>query len=165
MSPVTIVNDSPQLILVVVDDTSSPTESLIRTIMRAAPTSKILVLDADDCSRAQDRLAAAGAHAFLTKDAMIGGFVHTATDTPSRAPAMPDQEKVPPPDEFPLSPREEEVLGLVSTGLRNAEIAQRLRIAEGTVKRHLTSIYMKLHATSRLDAVNKAAALRVALGR
>jgi DNA-binding NarL/FixJ family response regulator len=54
-----------------------------------------------------------------------------------------------------LSPREEEVIGKVSQGLSNYQIATRLNIAEGTVKRHLYHIFVKLGAVSRIDAVNK----------
>jgi len=55
-----------------------------------------------------------------------------------------------------LSTRELEVLTLVAEGMSNAQIARRLYIAEGTVKRHLTNIYAKLGVVSRIDAVNKA---------
>lgn len=56
----------------------------------------------------------------------------------------------------PLSPRELEVLRLVASALSNAQIATKLRITEGTVKRHLTNVYAKLDATSRVDAINQA---------
>ncbi|MFD2468853.1 LuxR C-terminal-related transcriptional regulator [Amycolatopsis silviterrae] len=55
-----------------------------------------------------------------------------------------------------LSRRELEVLEQVSAGLSNNQIAIRLSIAEGTVKRHLRNIFAKLGAVSRIDAVNKA---------
>jgi ATP/maltotriose-dependent transcriptional regulator MalT len=58
----------------------------------------------------------------------------------------------------PLSRREVEVLRLAAGALSNAQIAAELFITEGTVKRHLTNIYAKLGAVSRLDAVNKAKA-------
>ena len=57
-----------------------------------------------------------------------------------------------------LSPREREVLHLAALALSNAQIGKRLLITEGTVKRHLTTIYTKLHATSRVDAIRKATA-------
>ena len=56
----------------------------------------------------------------------------------------------------PLTPREHEVLGLVADGLRNREIAIRLRISEHTVKFHLASIFGKLGGTSRTEVVRKA---------
>jgi len=56
----------------------------------------------------------------------------------------------------PLSNREVEILRLVSTGLSNKEIADKLVIAEGTVKNHLTNILAKLAAKDRMQAVIKA---------
>jgi DNA-binding NarL/FixJ family response regulator len=53
----------------------------------------------------------------------------------------------------PLSGREFEILRLVSEGLSNKEIAEKLVIAEGTVKNHLSSILAKLSARDRMQAV------------
>lgn len=58
------------------------------------------------------------------------------------------------PDEA-LTTREREVLELVSRGLPNKLIARRLQISEHTVKFHVSSIYAKLGATSRTDAVSR----------
>ena len=56
----------------------------------------------------------------------------------------------------PLSKRELEILGLVSKGLSNKEIAEKLFIAEGTVKNHLSNILAKLNVKDRMQAVLKA---------
>lgn len=53
----------------------------------------------------------------------------------------------------PLSTRELEILRLVSNGLSNKQIAEKLVIAEGTVKNHLSNILAKLSAHDRLQAV------------
>jgi LuxR family maltose regulon positive regulatory protein len=53
----------------------------------------------------------------------------------------------------PLSAREMEVLYLIATGLSNREIADRLVIATGTVKRHNNNIFGKLGVRSRTQAV------------
>lgn len=55
-----------------------------------------------------------------------------------------------------ISQRERDILSLVAQGLSNAQIGKRLSITEGTVKRHLSNVYGKLGAVSRVDAVNKA---------
>jgi DNA-binding NarL/FixJ family response regulator len=52
----------------------------------------------------------------------------------------------------PLSEREREVLRLVAEGASNREIANRLVIAEGTVKNHVTNILSKLSVTDRTQA-------------
>ncbi len=61
----------------------------------------------------------------------------------------------------PLSGREIEILGLVSEGLSNREIASRLVISEGTVKNHLTNILAKLDARDRMQATLKAKELGI----
>jgi ATP/maltotriose-dependent transcriptional regulator MalT len=56
----------------------------------------------------------------------------------------------------PLSEREVEVLKLMAQGRSNAEIADELIIALGTVKAHSSSIYRKLDTRGRTEAVLKA---------
>jgi LuxR family maltose regulon positive regulatory protein len=53
----------------------------------------------------------------------------------------------------PLSERELEVLQLISEGLTNREIAQRLFISLRTVKWHTSNIYGKLGVKNRTQAV------------
>ena len=61
--------------------------------------------------------------------------------------------EVPPPDSTrSLTPREREVLQLVSKGLTNKEIGAQLHIAENTVKNHLRNILEKLHLQNRAQA-------------
>jgi DNA-binding CsgD family transcriptional regulator len=60
-----------------------------------------------------------------------------------------------------LSAREMEVLLLVSEGLRNAEIAQRLVVSPKTVDHHVSSMLAKLGARDRHDAAKKAAELGI----
>jgi LuxR family maltose regulon positive regulatory protein len=56
----------------------------------------------------------------------------------------------------PLSEREIEVLGLIVSGLSNAEIARELVITVGTTKWHITNIYGKLQVRSRAQAIKRA---------
>ena len=53
-----------------------------------------------------------------------------------------------------ISVREKEILLLVSEGLRNKEIAVKLFISEGTVKKHIYNMGQKLEAYSRVDLLN-----------
>ena len=55
----------------------------------------------------------------------------------------------------PLTDRESEVLGLLSKGLANKQIAVALGISEHTVKFHVSSIYTKLNVTNRTEAVRE----------
>ncbi len=63
-----------------------------------------------------------------------------------------------PPPERPerLSPRETEILGLLAQGFSYARAAERLDISINTVRDHIRSIYEKLHAHSKSEAVVKA---------
>jgi DNA-binding NarL/FixJ family response regulator len=56
-----------------------------------------------------------------------------------------------------LTPRQLEVLRLIVNGLTNKQIAQRLRIAEDTVKQHASAAYAVLGVSSRTQAMTAAA--------
>ena len=53
----------------------------------------------------------------------------------------------------PLSPREFEILGHVANGFTNREIASALRISCKTIEYHLSSVFQKLDASTRTEAV------------
>jgi DNA-binding NarL/FixJ family response regulator len=53
----------------------------------------------------------------------------------------------------PLTRREAEILGMLADGLANKEIAARLQISAHTVKTHVQSLFAKLGADSRAEAV------------
>jgi DNA-binding NarL/FixJ family response regulator len=55
-----------------------------------------------------------------------------------------------------LTPRETEILKLLARGLSNKEIADQLFLSEGTVKNYLSSIFSKLHARDRAQAISLA---------
>ena len=53
-----------------------------------------------------------------------------------------------------LTSREKQILGLVVMGMTNAEIANKLYLAESTVKSHLSSAFAKLGVSSRSEAAS-----------
>jgi LuxR family maltose regulon positive regulatory protein len=65
----------------------------------------------------------------------------------------------------PLTERELEVLQLIAEGLSNKEIARQLVLSLPTVKWHTSNIYGKLSVKNRTQAVAKARALGILLGR
>ena len=92
--------------------------------------------------------AAARGESFLQPSVaskVVAEFTRLARQAPSREETLVE----------PLSEREIEVLRLVAQGLTNREIAERLFIAEGTVKKHLTSILSKLNVRDRTQAALK----------
>jgi ATP/maltotriose-dependent transcriptional regulator MalT len=65
---------------------------------------------------------------------------------PARAPTYPDG----------LSQREVEVLRFIALGKSNREIAEQLVITEGTARRHVSNIYIKIGAANRAEATGYA---------
>jgi len=55
-----------------------------------------------------------------------------------------------------LTPREREILKLMTSGISNGEIAQALRLSEGTVRNHVSNILSKLGVSDRTRAVLRA---------
>jgi NarL family two-component system response regulator LiaR len=60
-----------------------------------------------------------------------------------------------------LRSREYEVLQLMSQGLSNAEIAEKLFISLSTVKTHASGLFEKLEVKSRTQAIEKAKRIRI----
>ena len=57
---------------------------------------------------------------------------------------------------YELSDREQQILDFIARGLRNRDIADKLHLAEKTVKNHVSSILKALHVNSRTEAAMKA---------
>jgi len=106
-----------------------------------------------------DSALRAGAVGYVTKDSSIGEVIlaiKLAANgdrpmSPRLAEAMLGEARRD--DESIISAREEEVLQLVADGCGTNEIAERLFISQKTVKNHLASIYEKLNARDRTQAV------------
>jgi ATP/maltotriose-dependent transcriptional regulator MalT len=89
----------------------------------------------------------------MSMEAAIGyalSEVGSSTATPSTTSEQPLSST--PDHPARLTPREIEVLGLVASGMTNAQIAKELFVSPRTVETHLTSIYHKLGVTSRATA-------------
>jgi len=105
----------------------------------------------------------AGAVGFLLKDAPADDLIQTIRRVHAgEAFIQPEiasrllRELITPQDWLtePLSEREREVLVLVAQGYSNREIAERLVLAEGTVKNHVSNILGKLQAENRTQAAD-----------
>jgi two-component system, NarL family, response regulator DegU len=135
-----------------------------RRLHAAHPDLPIVVLTIHDEEALREEAMRAGASAFLTKDSSMQDVVATAIataagealsaelassiltefhTTPTAAPTEPS----------PLTPREEQILQLIADGYSTSEVAARLFISGKTVKNHLASIYDKLDARDRTQAV------------
>jgi len=106
----------------------------------------------------------AGAHGYLLKEQADDALVRQLRQiedgmpplSPSVARRIMEHFRLTGPCECPeasrLTARETEVLGLVARGLRIADAALALGVAEGTVASHVKSIYRKLNIGSRAEA-------------
>ena len=66
-----------------------------------------------------------------------------------------DADKPPAPAAESLTEREVEVLNHLARGLQYKEIADRLDISTGTVKKHIRNTYIKLQVQNKVEAINK----------
>ncbi len=150
---------------VVIMDVSMPMVDGIeatRRLMKADGRQRVVMLTMHMDRNLIDLALRAGAVGYLTKDCSILEVVEairlaTNGDTvlsPNLAELMLKEARSSrSDDEALISPREEEVLQLVVDGLGTSEIAERLYISQKTVKNHLASIYDKLNASDRTQAV------------
>jgi len=86
-------------------------------------------------------------------EAAAAGLVVLHPDTVEALLPEPASPRVLPASPEALTPREIEVLAMLAEGLGNKAIARRLGISEHTVKFHVGSIFSKLNASSRTEAV------------
>ncbi|TDC77192.1 response regulator [Streptomyces hainanensis] len=138
-----------------------------RAIM-AAEASRVLVLTTFDLDEYVYQALRAGASGFLLKDAsarqLAEGVRVVAAGEALLAPTVtrrlisefsrmgamprpPARERI-----GELTERETEVLALIAQGLSNAEIAEHLRVAESTIKTHVSRVLVKLRLRDRTQA-------------
>lgn len=128
----------------------------IEAIRREQPSARILVLSNFQGSEDVYRAMRCGAHGYLSKDVdgrqlidairMVAGggrFIPKSLESrlAERCPAG------------HITPRENDVLGLLAKGLSTTEIAERLAVAEKTVRIHIGNLLEKLGARDRTHAL------------
>jgi len=74
------------------------------------------------------------------------------------APTTIDQRRL---EKLGLSKREYEILQLINEGLSNQQIADKLYVSENTIKKHVSSLFLKMDVERRTEAVRKAKELRI----
>jgi DNA-binding NarL/FixJ family response regulator len=135
----------------------------------ATPGTRVLILTTFDADQDVVEALRAGASGFLLKDVSPSDFVaaiRTISDgdallAPGVTRRLLDRfaDRLPPVDERrdealrDLTEREVEVLRLIARGLSNREIAERLVLAEPTVKTHVSHVLEKLDLRDRAQAV------------
>jgi two-component system, NarL family, response regulator DegU len=153
---------------VIVMDVSMPVLDGVeatRRIHAVTPELPIVVLTMHGEETQRREALDAGATGFLTKDASMQDVVRTVFQaargdvalSPELASSILSELRAPSTkSSSPLTPREEEVLQRIADGLSTSEVAEQLFISGKTVKNHLASIYQKLDARDRTQAVLQA---------
>ena len=144
---------SPALVVVWVEDTASPLSRLVEPLAQRFGQAPI-VLVCPEIERWDVRAAlAAGAAGIVLHedlDSALGPCLQAVLAGQTCVPRDHWRQIEPP----ALSTREKQILGLVVMGYMNSQIAERLFLAESTVKSHLSSAFGKLGVRSRNEAVN-----------
>ncbi len=158
-----IAGTRPDVVLLGLEGITGGTESVVADIFHAVPRTEVIVLGWGVGAEQLGPLMAQGVRAYLPKDVphrYLLSTIYMSTFEDSRMVfSWPRSAAGKRGELAALSSREREVVELVGRALTNAQIGRQLRISEGTVKRHLHNIFVKLQAVSRLDAVNKAVEL------
>ena len=135
----------------------------LKMLRNADVASRVVVFTVSD--NEEDVVAAlkAGADGYLLKDmepesllksleqAALGKMVISDRLTALLAQALQSGRSNKNPDTESLTPREKQIIKLISTGLPNKLIARKLNITEGTVKVHVKHLLKKLRLRSRVE--------------
>lgn len=162
-----VTQHQPRVVLLDVEIPGNDVTDTVTVLRENAPNTEIIILSMYDGPHLLQRLLALGIRGYLLKSVSRGELVsairnacagdgHVTLSVSRRSLAQ-----LPGPGGgggTALSRRELDVLALAARAMSNAQIAARLYLTEATVKRHLSNIFGKLGAVSRIDAVNKAVA-------
>jgi len=139
-------------------------ENLRRMRESADPAPKVVIVTMIDDPREVRELMELGASAYIVKSASAAHLVaavRAAILDPQSKNAVVGMplgmlEEAQEGSDGVLSVRELEILLLAARGLSNHQIASRVHLAEGTVKRHLSNTYHKMGVSSRGEATRMA---------
>ena len=159
---------TPDVILMDVSMPEMDGVEACRQVRAAVPGTKIVMLTMHADQDVLANAIRAGACGYLVKDCSteeIADAVRMASNgdtalSPQLAASMLDEvrklDMAPAREDRIVTKREEEVLQLIADGGSTSEVAEQMYISQKTVKNHLASIYQKLDARDRTQAVLQA---------
>ncbi len=132
----------------------------IRRMRSANPSVGLLALSTFANGDLIRETIAAGASGYLVKSVDTEGLAQAVRDVAAGrgsfssevTRALAEHRETPPAGAARFTDREAEVADLMADGRTNADIAETLNLSVFTVKNHVSSILMKLHAQSRTEA-------------
>ncbi|MFZ0456657.1 MAG: response regulator transcription factor [Ignavibacteriaceae bacterium] len=144
--------------------------SVVEFVKKDFPDAKVIIMDLAPVPGDVNLFFNAGASGFILKDASPDDFLETIRAIAEGKNILPPDlteslftqiikhalkgSKVKLKDAVRMTKREREVIGLISDGLSNKEIAQKLHISNFTIKSHLHNIMEKLALHTRLEVAN-----------
>ena len=151
----------PNVILMDVSMPQTDGIEATRRLMQADARQRVVILTMHIDRDVIERAMKAGAVGYMTKDSTVKEVVMAiklAVNgdrilSPRLAEVMLQEAKKETGPVSLLSPREEELLQHIADGLATSEVAEKMYISQKTVKNHLASIYEKLQARDRTQAV------------
>lgn len=164
---------NPEVVLMDVSMPEMDGVEACRQLRAALPDTKVVMLTMHADQNVLANAIRAGACGYLVKDCStqeISSAVRMAASgetalSPQLAASMLDEVRklhiAPSREERVVTRREEEVLQLIADGCSTAEVADQMYISQKTVKNHLASIYQKLEARDRTQAVLQAVRLGI----
>ncbi|HEX5690251.1 MAG TPA: response regulator transcription factor [Roseiflexaceae bacterium] len=163
-------NAQPDIILLDLDLGDDNGFDLLPELLSASPDARVILLTGMRDPEAHRRAVRLGAMGLVLKEhametvlkaiekvhdgeawldrAMMAAILHErARPASSQAYSVEEQKNA------TLTERERELIRRIGEGLKNKDIAERMRISEATVRHHLTSIFNKLNVSDRLELV------------
>jgi DNA-binding NarL/FixJ family response regulator len=160
----------PNVVLLDLGLRSQNSLHIVEIVKKEFPKAKIIVMDLAPVQADIVQYMKAGVSGFILKDATLDDFLITIR-------SVADGIKVLPPllvdslftqiieyavrdgkgklkEAIKMTKREKEIIGLISTGISNKEIGQKIHVSSNTVKSHIHNIMEKLALHTRLEVAN-----------
>ncbi len=151
--------DNPEIILMNIDlPGMSGIEGIKKIKKNKAAINIIVITEHEDCESVFEAFGA-GASGYITRNSNHTNFLDAIEEVSSGGAPMSNNiakmvvESFQKNQNSPLTPRETQVLDLLSKGKSYSVIADDLFIHKETVKSHIKNIYFKLHVNSKADAL------------
>lgn len=160
-------NITPDVVLLDLGLQKQNSLRLMDLIKREIPDTKVIAMDILPEETDIVEFVKAGGAGLILKSASIDDFINTIRKVAQGEKVLPpiltnslfsqiidyaiNTTKINAQESIRLTPREREIIDLISEGLSNKEIAQRLHIATYTVKSHVHNILEKLALSTRLQ--------------